>query len=56
MGLCEFSMHHTALPEVKSVINSSAIDALVPLVEELLENTRTDRIETRVDSLNQKTF
>ena len=56
MGLCEFSMHHTALPEVKSVINSSAIDALVPLVEELLENTRTDRIETRVDSLNQNTF
>jgi phosphotransferase system enzyme I (PtsI) len=56
MGLCEFSMHHTALPEVKSVINSSAIDALAPLVEELLENTRTDRIETRVDSLNQKTF
>jgi phosphotransferase system enzyme I (PtsI) len=56
MGLCEFSMHHTALPEVKSVINSSAIDALAPLVEELLENTRTDRIETRVDSLNQNTF
>ena len=56
MGLCEFSMHHTALPEVKNVINSSAIDALAPLVEELLENTRTDRIETRVDSLNQKTF
>ena len=56
MGLREFSMHHTALPEVKSVINSSAIDALAPLVKELLENTRTDRIETRVDSLNQNTF
>jgi len=56
MGLREFSMHHTALPEVKSVINSSAIDALAPLVKELLENTRTDRIEIRVDSINRNTF
>lgn len=53
MGLSEFSMHHTALPEVKRVINSSSIDALVPLVEELLNDTRPGRIPGRVDSLNQ---
>ena len=55
MGLSEFSMHHTALPEVKRVINSSSIDALVPLVEELLNDTRPGRIPDRVDSLNQNT-
>jgi phosphotransferase system enzyme I (PtsI) len=56
MGLSEFSMHHTALPEVKHVINSSSIEALVPLVQELLHDTRTGRIPGRVDSLNQNTF
>jgi len=56
MGLNEFSMHHTALPEVKRVINSSSIEALVPLVEELLNDTRAGRIPGRVDSLNQNTF
>jgi phosphotransferase system enzyme I (PtsI) len=56
MGLGEFSMHHTALPEVKRVINSSSIKALVPLVEELLNDTRPGRIPGRVDSLNQNTF
>jgi phosphotransferase system enzyme I (PtsI) len=56
MGLNEFSMHHTALPEVKSVIHSSSIEALVPLVQELLDNTRTGRIPERVDSLNQNTL
>jgi phosphotransferase system enzyme I (PtsI) len=56
MGLNEFSMHHTALPEVKSVIHSSSIEALVPLVQELLNNTRTGRIPERVDSLNQNTL
>jgi phosphotransferase system enzyme I (PtsI) len=56
MGLSEFSMHHTALPEVKRVINSSSIEALVPLVEELLNDTRAGRIPGRVDSLNQNTF
>jgi hypothetical protein len=49
-------MHHTALPEVKRVINSSSIEALVPLVEELLNDTRAGRIPDRVDSLNQNTF
>ena len=56
MGLSEFSMHHTALPEVKSVIHASSIEALTPLVQELLDNTRTGRIPERVDSLNQNTF
>jgi phosphotransferase system enzyme I (PtsI) len=56
MGLREFSMHHTALSEVKSVIHSSSIEALKPLVLELLSNTRTGRIPERVDSLNQTTF
>jgi len=55
MGLSEFSMHHTALPEVKHVINSSYIEALVPLVQELLNDSRADRIPGRVDSLNQNT-
>lgn len=55
MGLREFSMHHTALPEVKHVINSSSIEALVPLVNELLNDTRAGRIPGRVDSLNQDT-
>jgi phosphotransferase system enzyme I (PtsI) len=56
MGLSEFSMHHTALAEVKSVIHSSSIEALKPLVQELLDNTRTGRIPERIDSLNQNTF
>ena len=52
MGLSEFSMHHTALPEVKRVINSSSIEALVPRVHELLTNTRADRIPGQIESLN----
>ena len=53
MGLSEFSMHHTALPGVKHVINSSSIEALAPLVQELLSDTRADRIPERIDALNQ---
>ena len=53
MGLREFSMHHTALQEVKSVVNNSSIASLVPLVQELLENTEAGRIPERVDSLNK---
>jgi phosphotransferase system enzyme I (PtsI) len=52
MGLREFSMHHTALQEVKRVINSSTVASLVPLVQELLDNTTPGRIPGRVDSLN----
>ena len=53
MGLNEFSMHHTALQEVKRVINSSTVTALIPLVQELLDNTKAGRIPSRVDSLNR---
>ncbi|HYQ71766.1 MAG TPA: phosphoenolpyruvate--protein phosphotransferase [Gammaproteobacteria bacterium] len=53
MGLREFSMHHTALQEVKNVINRSTISTLEPLVSELLDNTEPGRIPGRVDSLNQ---
>ena len=56
MGLSEFSMHHTALTEVKSVIHSSSIEALKPLVQELLDHTRTGQIPERIESLNQNTF
>jgi phosphotransferase system enzyme I (PtsI) len=53
MGLSEFSMHHTALQEVKRVINASTITSLIPLVQELLDNTSPGHIPSRVDSLNQ---
>jgi phosphotransferase system enzyme I (PtsI) len=53
MGLREFSMHHTALQEVKNVINRSTIGTLEPLVSELLDNTEPGRIPGRVDSLNK---
>ena len=52
MGLSEFSMHQTALPEVKRVINSSSIEALLPRVHELLTSTRADRIPGLIESLN----
>ena len=53
MGLREFSMHHTALQEVKDVINRSTLRTLELLVSELLDNTEPGRIPGRVDSLNQ---
>jgi len=53
MGLSEFSMHHTALQEIKHVINTSTLTALIPLVQELLESTKPGRIASRVDSLNR---
>jgi len=53
MGLREFSMHHTALQEVKNVINRSTLRTLEILVAELLDNTEPGRIPGRVDSLNQ---
>jgi phosphotransferase system enzyme I (PtsI) len=53
MGLREFSMHHTALQEVKSVVNNSSMASLAPLVQELLEKTEAVHIPDRVDSLNK---
>ncbi|MEZ5543000.1 MAG: phosphoenolpyruvate--protein phosphotransferase [Pseudomonadota bacterium] len=52
MGLTEFSMHHTSLQEVKSVINSSHVATLRPLVEELVSHTTAGQIHARVESLN----
>jgi phosphotransferase system enzyme I (PtsI) len=53
LGLREFSMHYSALQEVKNVINTSTIGKLEPLVAELLDNTKPGWIPGRVDSLNQ---
>jgi phosphotransferase system enzyme I (PtsI) len=52
MGLTEFSMHHTSLQEVKSVINNSHIATLRPLVEELVNHTTAGQIHARIESLN----
>jgi phosphotransferase system enzyme I (PtsI) len=52
MGLTEFSMHHTSLQEVKSVIIDSHVANLRPLVEELVSNTTAGQIHSRVESLN----
>ena len=52
MGLTEFSMHPTALQEIKQVINSSSISQLVPLVDELLNHTDPGLIPAAVDRLN----
>ncbi len=52
MGLTEFSMHHTSLQEVKSVINNSHIATLRPLVEELINHTTAGQIHARIESLN----
>jgi phosphotransferase system enzyme I (PtsI) len=56
MGLREFSMHHTALQEVKRVINSSAIDTLAPRVHTLLHTTEPARIPGLVEALNSDSF
>jgi len=53
LGLREFSMHHTALREVKNVINKSNIAALVPLVTNLLDDTEPGGIHASIDCLNQ---
>jgi len=52
MGLSEFSMHHTSLQEVKSVINKSRIDSLTPQVQELLDSTVPECIPGRVEEIN----
>ncbi|MGB5307090.1 MAG: phosphoenolpyruvate--protein phosphotransferase [Gammaproteobacteria bacterium] len=52
MGLCEFSMHHTSLQEVKSVINRSSIGALTPHVQELLTTVVPECIPGQVEAIN----
>ncbi len=52
MGLTEFSMHHTALQEVKRVINQSAIESLAPDVEALLRADDPARILAQIETFN----
>lgn len=52
MGLTEFSMHPSALQEIKSVINQSSIEALAPRVDALLQSGEADRILAGVDAIN----
>ena len=52
MGLTEFSMHHSAMQEVKRVINNSSISELAPRIDELLQMPEADRIADAVESLN----
>jgi phosphotransferase system enzyme I (PtsI) len=52
MGLTEFSMHHTALQEVKRVINQSSIAELTPKVEALLQSEDSDRILAQLEVIN----
>ncbi|NNG11775.1 MAG: phosphoenolpyruvate--protein phosphotransferase [Halobacteria archaeon] len=52
MGLTEFSMHHTALQEVKRVINQSAIESLAPEVDAVLRAADPERIVTQIEALN----
>ena len=52
MGLTEFSMHPTALQEIKQVINNSSISQLVPLVDDILNHTDPGLLPAAVDRLN----
>ena len=54
MGLRAFSMHHTSLQEVKSVINSSNILLLQSRVDEILNDTEPGEIPASVESLNSE--
>ena len=56
MGLSEFSMHHTALQEVKRVINNCQLASLVPQVRTLLDDTDAEQIPAFIDSLNSDLF
>jgi phosphotransferase system enzyme I (PtsI) len=52
MGLTEFSMHPSALQEVKSVINQSSIEMLAPRVDALLQSGEADQILAGVEAIN----
>ena len=52
MGLTEFSMHPTALQEVKRVINQSSIAELAPRVEALLQSGEAEQIIAGIDAIN----
>jgi phosphoenolpyruvate-protein phosphotransferase (PTS system enzyme I) len=52
MGLTEFSMHPSALQEVKRVINQSSVSTLAPRVDALLQSGEADPIIAGVDAIN----
>jgi phosphotransferase system enzyme I (PtsI) len=52
MGLTEFSMHPSALQEVKRVINQSSISTLAQCVDDLLQSGEADQIIAGVDAIN----
>jgi phosphotransferase system enzyme I (PtsI) len=52
MGLTEFSMHPSALQEIKRVINQSSIGTLAPRVGALLQSGEADQIIAGVDAIN----
>jgi phosphotransferase system enzyme I (PtsI) len=56
MGLREFSMHPTALQEVKRVINQSSIGLLAPQVEALLQSGEADQINAQVEAINSSLY
>ncbi len=53
MGLTEFSMHHTALQEVKRVINQSSITELAPQVSALMQCSDHAGLLARLESINR---
>lgn len=53
MGLSEFSMHHSALLEVKQVINHSRITLLTAAVSDILKCDRPQDITSRLEIINQ---
>jgi len=53
LGLTEFSMHHSALQEIKSIINQSSIETLAPQVDALLQSGDADQILAGVDAINR---
>ena len=52
MGLTKFSMHPSALQEVKSIINQSSIESLAPRVDALLQSGEADQILAGVEAIN----
>jgi len=54
MGLTDFSVPPTRLLEVKSVINDTRIEAVAPLVDELLSSDNDEEIEALLEKLNRQ--
>jgi phosphotransferase system enzyme I (PtsI) len=56
LGLREFSMHHSALFEIKHRINTSILDVLEKHARKALRGGRQSEIEKIIDKLNQLSF